>query len=60
MTESINVDETLSMDAQENAALNTDAIRSATIMLACVPIMCVYPFLQTYFVKGLRVGSVKG
>lgn len=58
--ESINVDETLSMDAQENAALNTDAIRSATIMLACVPIMCVYPFLQKYFVKGMRVGSVKG
>ena len=60
VTESINVDETLSMDAQENAALNTDAIRSATIMLACVPIMCVYPFLQKYFVKGMRVGSVKG
>lgn len=58
--ESITVDETLSMDAQENAALNTDAIRSATIMLACVPIMCVYPFLQKYFVKGMRVGSVKG
>ena len=60
VTESINVDETLSMDAQENAALNTDAIRSATIMLSCVPIMCVYPFLQKYFVKGMRVGSVKG
>ena len=60
VTESINVDETLGMDAQENAALNTDAIRSATIMLACVPIMCVYPFLQKYFVKGMRVGSVKG
>lgn len=58
--ESITVDEALSMDAQENAALNTDAIRSATIMLACVPIMCVYPFLQKYFVKGMRVGSVKG
>ena len=60
VTESINVDETLSMDAQENAALNTDAIRSATIMLACVPIMCVYPFLQKYFVKGILVGSLKG
>ena len=60
VTESINVDKEISMDAQENAALNTDAIRSATIMLACVPIMCVYPFLQKYFVKGMRVGSVKG
>ena len=60
VTESINVDKEMSMDAQENAALNTDAIRSATIMLACVPIMCVYPFLQKYFVKGMRVGLVKG
>ncbi|MGN0802637.1 MAG: carbohydrate ABC transporter permease [Candidatus Faecivicinus sp.] len=60
VTESINIDQTLSMDAQENAALNTEAIRAATIVLACVPIMCVYPFLQKYFVKGMRVGSVKG
>ena len=60
VTESINVDKEMSMDAQENAALNTDAFRSATIMLACVPIMCVYPFLPKYFVKGMRVGSVKG
>ena len=60
VTEAINVDEALSMDAQENAALNSEAIRAATIMLACIPIMCVYPFLQKYFVKGMRVGSVKG
>ena len=46
VTEAINVDEALSMDAQENAALNSEAIRAATIMLACIPIMCVYPFLQ--------------
>ncbi|HOQ62989.1 MAG TPA: carbohydrate ABC transporter permease [Clostridia bacterium] len=60
VTEAVNVDETLSMDALENIALNTEAIRAATIVLACVPIMCVYPFLQKYFVKGMRVGSVKG
>ena len=60
VTEAINVDEALSMDAQENAALNSEAIRAATIMLACIPIMCVDPFLQKYFVKGMRVGSVKG
>ena len=48
------------MEALEDAALNTESIRAATIMLTCVPIMCVYPFLQKYFVKGLRVGSVKG
>ncbi len=37
-----------------------DAVRAATIMLASVPIMLVYPFLQKYFVTGLVIGSVKG
>lgn len=60
VTQVMNLDETASMSDLENAALNTEAIRAATIMLACVPIMCVYPFLQKYFVKGMRVGSVKG
>ena len=57
--ESIDVDPMLAAD-QGDAALTTEAIRSATIILSCVPIMCIYPFLQKYFVQGLRVGSVKG
>jgi putative aldouronate transport system permease protein len=34
--------------------------RAATIMFATVPILCVYPFLQKYFVKGALLGSLKG
>lgn len=60
VTESIKVDEAMEMDVRDSAALITEAIRSATIILSCLPIMCVYPFLQKYFVKGLRMGSVKG
>lgn len=60
VTESMNIDENLSADQQEMMNLTTETIRSCTVMLACVPIMCVYPFLQKYFVKGMRVGSVKG
>ncbi len=61
VTEATNISaETMTAEDMEIASLNTEAIRAATIMLACVPIMCVYPFLQKYFVKGMRVGSVKG
>lgn len=47
-------------DTALRASLTTESIRAATIMIASVPIMLVYPFLQKYFVAGLRVGSVKG
>lgn len=35
-------------------------IKYATIMVATVPILCVYPFLQKYFVKGVMIGAIKG
>ena len=34
--------------------------RAAMIVIASIPIMLVYPFLQRYFVKGLTLGAVKG
>ena len=36
------------------------SIRNAAIVVTILPIMCVYPFLQRYFVKGTMVGSIKG
>lgn len=35
-------------------------LRYAVIIIACLPIWCVYPFLQKYFVQGVMIGSVKG
>lgn len=36
-----------------------EALKAAQIMVTTLPIVCVYPFLQKYFVKGVMIGSVK-
>ena len=36
------------------------SVRVAAMMVAVLPILCVYPFLQRYFISGLTIGSVKG
>ena len=35
-------------------------LKMATIIVAVVPIACIYPFLQKYFSKGVLIGAVKG
>lgn len=35
-------------------------LQYATIVVATLPILCVYPFVQRYFVKGVMIGAVKG
>ncbi|MHA3947587.1 carbohydrate ABC transporter permease [Cellulomonas bogoriensis] len=41
------------------AAINAN-IQSVTMILTIIPILCVYPFVQRYFVSGVMLGSVKG
>ncbi len=41
-------------------SVSEEALKYATIMVSTIPILCVYPFLQKYFVKGALIGSVKG
>ncbi len=36
-----------------------ETIKYATIVVATLPILCVYPFLQKYFVKGVMIGAIK-
>ena len=40
--------------------LGSKTIQYAAVVVTTVPIMCVYPFLQKYYIKGIVVGSVKG
>lgn len=37
-----------------------DLIKYSLIVVSTVPILCVYPFIQKYFVKGVMIGSLKG
>ena len=37
-----------------------DLMKYALIVVASVPIMCIYPFIQKYFVQGVMIGSLKG
>ncbi|MEC0230812.1 carbohydrate ABC transporter permease [Paenibacillus alba] len=46
--------------ANTNNALPPEGVRAGAAMLASLPILIIYPFLQKYFVKGVLMGSVKG
>jgi putative aldouronate transport system permease protein len=61
---------TSTMDVLKQSGFNPDvegafkvvpeAVQAASIVTATIPILCVYPFLQKHFVKGVLIGSVKG
>ena len=44
---------------QQGQRQGTEGVKYATIMFATLPILCVYPFIQKYFVKGVMLGSIK-
>lgn len=41
-------------------SLPSETLKNAMIVITVLPIICVYPFVQRYFVKGIMVGSIKG
>lgn len=40
--------------------VNAETIKAGSVVVATVPILVIYPFLQKYFVKGVMIGGVKG
>lgn len=41
-------------------AMLVESMKYAVIIVSTLPIMCLYPFVQKYFVKGIMIGSIKG
>ena len=56
----ISVEKIADFNTDRAMNLTAESILSATIIVATMPILLVYPFLQRYFVKGIIIGSVKG
>lgn len=54
--------EAQSATLSEAAAVTStpEVLQAASIMFVTIPIICIYPFVQKYFVKGTMIGAVKG
>jgi len=52
--------ELLAQNPQALARLPAETVKMATVVVATLPMLVLYPFLQKYFIKGMLLGSVKG
>ena len=43
-----------------DAAAYAESMKFAVVVVSSVPVLCIYPFIQKYFVKGVMIGAVKG
>lgn len=50
---------TISATQSDAAQAYAENVKYATIVVSTVPVLCVYPFLQRYFVKGVMIGAIK-
>ncbi len=56
----VDMDTGLDMELLNRQSQIVAVIKYAVIVVATLPIMCIYPFLQKYFVQGVMIGSLKG
>ena len=55
----INAQSMTSEEIRELSVLSSETVNAAKIIIALIPIMAIYPFIQRYFVMGLTLGAVK-
>ena len=56
----MNMSVLLTMDLETMYELSHRSARAATIFISTIPILVVYPFVQRYFIVGIKLGAVKG
>lgn len=52
--------QTASLSEAAAVTSTPEVLQAAAVMVVTIPIICIYPFVQKYFVKGTMVGAVKG
>ena len=52
--------ESLSSTTSSSQVLMGQGIKYAVVVVASIPILIVYPFVQRHFIKGVMIGAVKG
>jgi putative aldouronate transport system permease protein len=55
----VQASESFQLEASVVSLTNPEVLKAACVMFATLPILCVYPFLQKYFVQGAMIGAVK-
>ena len=57
-----NIDPTMMQDVEAMLQKQglVDLLKYSVIVVASVPVLCIYPFVQKYFVKGVMIGALKG
>lgn len=55
-----NISDVLDITDNLSNTVPAEITKMATVVVAVVPILCVYPFLQKHFAKGVMIGAVKG
>jgi putative aldouronate transport system permease protein len=55
----VQASESFQLEMTQVSLSNPEVLKAACVVFATLPIICVYPFIQKYFVKGVMLGAIK-